>query len=394
MYMSERVRVIHETAKRLREAGIFHHVADPEPVEGGVIHIGGKKLVNFGSCSYLGLETDQRLLAGAHRALLDYGTQFSSSRAYVSAPLYAELQMLLSRIAGNRPIAMGSTTTLLHAAALPALVEAGDTVIYDAQVHNSVQAVLPTLVAMGARVELTPHNDLARVEALATTASGRAFYLCDGVYSMHGDTVPVAELFALLDRCPRLFAYVDDAHGFGSTGRCGAGVVLGHRGLHERMFVIASLAKALATAGAFIVCPSAELADRIFSSGSTMIFSGPILPAGLGAAIAGARILLSDDLPALQAQLGERVAAFNEAVARHGLDVQTGPTPLKFVKIGAAERAIAACRRVLDDGFFTNVAVYPAVPREGAGIRVLLNVHQRLEDVRGVVDSIAGALGR
>ena len=35
--MSERVRVVHETAKRLREAGIFHRIADQEPVEGGVI---------------------------------------------------------------------------------------------------------------------------------------------------------------------------------------------------------------------------------------------------------------------------------------------------------------------------------------------------------------------
>jgi 7-keto-8-aminopelargonate synthetase-like enzyme len=363
-------------------------------MEGRFIHIDGQKLVNFGSCSYLGLETDARLVAEAHRAMLDYGTQFSTSRAYVSAPLYAELQALLSRIVGDRPIAIGTTTTLLHAAALPTLAEATDTVIYDVQVHNSVQSVLPTLLALGARVESVAHNDLSAVEEIANAAEGRAFYLCDAVYSMYGDTVPVDELFGLLDRCPKLWAYVDDAHGFGWAGRHGAGVVLGERSLHERMFVVLGLAKALAASGALIACPTAELADRIFSSGSTMIFSGPILPAGLGAAIAASRILLSDELPVLQARLEQRVACFIEAAARCDLDVAPGPTPLKYVRIGAPDVAVAACRRVFDEGFFTNVAVYPAVPREGAGIRVLLNVHQTLDDVRGVVESLASALRR
>ena len=97
-----------------------------------------------------------------------------------------------------------------------------------------------------------------------------------------------------------------------------------------------------------------------------MIFSGPILPAALGAAIAGARIFLSDELPALQAQLAERVATFVESAAEHGLSVAPGRAPLKYLKVGAPEHAIAACRRVFDDGFFTNIAVYPAVPRDGA----------------------------
>jgi 7-keto-8-aminopelargonate synthetase-like enzyme len=390
--MSQRVKIVHETAKQLREAGIFHRVADNERIDGRFVHIDGRKLVNFGSCSYLGLEHDRRLLDGARDAMTAFGTQFSSSRAYVSAPPYRELSTLLSRIVGDRPIAIGSSTTLLHAAALPVLVEAGDTVLYDVQVHNSVQSVLPTLAALGARIEGVAHNDLAAVERLANAAETRAFYLCDGVYSMHGDTVPVDELFALLERCRKLWVYVDDAHGFGTAGRHGAGVVLGERALHERMFVAFGLSKALAAAGAFLVCPTPELADRVFSVGSTMIFSGPILPAGLGAAIAGARILLSDELPPLQARLAERVACFLETAAAEGLEVSSGSTPLKYLKIGAPDDAIAACRRVLDDGFFTNVAVYPAVPRHAAGIRVLFTVNQTLSDVKDLVKSLASAL--
>jgi 7-keto-8-aminopelargonate synthetase-like enzyme len=391
--MSKRVELVHETARRLRAAGIFHRVADNRYVEGRFIALDGRKLKNFGSCSYLGLEREPRLVQAAYEAMLVCGTQFSSSRAYVSAPQYEELQALLTRIVGGQPVVIGSTTTLLHAAALPVLVEAGDIVLYDAQVHNSVQSVLPTLAAAGARIESVAHNDLDAVERVVKAAGQRVFYLCDAVYSMYGDCVPVEDLFALLDRRQNLWAYVDDAHGFGWAGRNGAGIVIGEHGLHERMFVAFGLSKGMAATGAFLACPTAALADRVFSVGSTMIFSGPIVPAALGAAIAGARILLSDELPALQARLAERVATFDEAAATHGLSVPLGRTPLKYLKIGAPEDAIAACRGAFDDGFFTNVAVYPAVPRDGAGIRVLFNVHQTLDDVRGVVKSLAAALG-
>jgi 7-keto-8-aminopelargonate synthetase-like enzyme len=209
-----------------------------------------------------------RVVVEAHRAMLDYGTQFSTSRAYVSAPLYAELRALLSRIVGGRPIAVGTTTTRLHAAALPALTEAADSVIYDAQIHNSVQSVLPTLAALVARLEGVVHNDLEAAERLSKAAAGRVLYVCDAVCSMFGDTVPVSELFALLDRCPNLWAYVDDAHGFGWAGRFGAGIVLGERELHERMFVALGLAKALAASGAFLVCPTPSSRIAYFPPGA------------------------------------------------------------------------------------------------------------------------------
>ena len=120
---------------------------------------------------------------------------------------------------------------------------------------------------------------------------------------MHGDRLPLDELRALLDRHPSLFAYVDDAHGVGWTGRHGAGVVLGHRPLHERMAVALGLAKGFGSGGAALALPNAELATRVFSCGGPMIFSGPIQPAQLGAAIAAARIFLSSEIEVLQARL-------------------------------------------------------------------------------------------
>jgi 7-keto-8-aminopelargonate synthetase-like enzyme len=387
-----KVEILHDIAKRLRRAEVTQLTVEDEAIDGRLITIGRRRVVNFGSCSYLGLETDRRLVEGAQQATAKYGTVFSTSRAYLSAPPYTRLTALLSQIAGGRPVAIGSSTTLLHAAALPVVVAPGDTVAYDAEVHPSIQAMLPTLAALGARCAAVPHQGLAHVEAIAAVNPGRTFYLADGVYGMHGDTLPLDALWSTLERNPRLWAYVDDTHGAGWTGRDGAGWVLGQRPLHDRMFVVIGMSKALAAGGGFIACPTPELADAIVSVGGPSIFSGPMQPPLLGAAVAAAELLLSDELAPLQARLGEWIRYFDAECRRHGLvGVIPSATPIKFLQVGSAQRATAICRRVLDDGFFTNVAIFPTVGVDAAGVRVLLNLHQTPHDITRLVRSLRDA---
>jgi 7-keto-8-aminopelargonate synthetase-like enzyme len=158
------------------------------------------------------------------------------------------------------------------------------------------------------------------------------------------------------------------------------------------MFVVLGMAKAFAAAGAFIVCPTPELADAIFSCGGPSIFSGPLSPPVLGAAIAAAELLLSNELPALQERMLAQIRRFDDAAARLGLSrLSPSETPIKFLEVGSAQRAAAVCRRLLIDGYFANVAVYPAVGVNAAGVRVLLNLHQTADDVAGVVQSLRDA---
>lgn len=163
----------------------------------------------------------------------------------------------------------------------------------------------------------------------------RVFYLCDGVYSMHGDIASLDALFEVLDRAPALFAYVDDAHGVGWAGRHGAGVVLGERRLHPRMAVALSLNKAFAAGGGCVVLPEAELARRVFTCGGPLIFSGPLPPAQLGAAVASARIFLSHEIDVLQAELRSRIDLFDVLAATAGIEclVRTR-SPIRFIELG------------------------------------------------------------
>ena len=89
--------------------GLVRQVAEDERFDGRSITLDGRRLINFGSCSYLGLETDARLKTAACEAVLRYGVQFSTSRAYVSAPLYREFESLLSEMVG-RTVAVRKTS--------------------------------------------------------------------------------------------------------------------------------------------------------------------------------------------------------------------------------------------------------------------------------------------
>ena len=185
----------------------------------------------------------------------------------------------------DAPLVVAQTTTLAHLAALPILVGKDDAVVCDQMVHNSVQAVLPTLAAAGTTCRFVRHNRMDRLDQLVGVLAAehrRVWYLADGVYSMHGDVAPLDQLRELASRHDRLWLYIDDAHGVSWSGRHGRGTVLGNGGAPPRTVMVASLAKAFSAGGAVIVTPDAETARFIRTCGSTLIFSGPAAAGAAG----------------------------------------------------------------------------------------------------------------
>ena len=218
------------------------------------------------------------------------------------------------------------------------LVESTDAVLLDHQVHASVQMAANQLRVKGATVELIRHNNMERLEAMIARLApkhSRIWYMADGVYSMFADLAPFAALRELLDRHPQLQLYVDDSHGVGWAGKHGRGPALDALGGHPRVIAACSLNKSFAAAGGAIVFPNAELRRRVRTAGGPMIFSGPIQPPLLGAAIESAKIHLSDELPVLQAALRERIDLFTDLADEFCLPLASRDvTPIRYVPLG------------------------------------------------------------
>lgn len=375
---------IHSIIDACREKGIVHRTIEDHRLRGRTITLNAKELVNFGSCSYLGLELDERVMTGAIEAVQQYGAQLSSSRAYLSNPLYKELESLLDELFQAHTI-VTANTTLAHQSALPVLIDEGDLVIADHQVHATVRTAADLTRLYGAELKIIRHNDMERLENILNRHSvdRRAiWYLADGVYSMHGDFAPMSELSRLLQAYPNFYLYIDDAHGMSWTGNHGCGYVLSKLPFHPHMVVAISLNKSFGAGGGALILPTKELRDRVFTLGGPMIFTGPLQPASLGAAVASARIHLSDEIRAMQKDLRHRIQYFQRLALELELPiVNLDESPTQFLGMGSTRLATAMVRRLFERGLWTNIAAPPAVSARSSGVRAGITRHLELADL-------------
>lgn len=387
----EAIRLVYRRMEQAKRSGLIRLRVEDQAPNGETITIEGEKLVNFGSCAYLGLNVDPRLKAGAIEAVEQYGPVFSSSTAYTSVDLYTELENNLTRIFGGT-VLIPTTTTLGHLSVLPVLVAPGDLVLLDHQVHASVQLTSHLLRGLGAVVEDVPHNDTAALEQRLEAGAGsheRVWYLADGIYSMYGDTAPVADIVALLDRYENLHVYFDDAHGVGWRGRHGIGHVLTEAALHERMIVIGSLAKSWGAGGSVLVLPNEELAERVLLAGATFTFSGPLHPAELGAAVAASYIHLSSERDERERRLTDQIEYVRSRLVAAQLPaLSLEPTPIWFLRVGTLDNAIELGRRMMREGFYVNLSGFPVVPMGMDGIRFTNTVYHDQEQLAAFMDAL------
>jgi 7-keto-8-aminopelargonate synthetase-like enzyme len=237
------------------------------------------------------------------------------------------------------------------------------------------------------------HNDMKALDRRLnelTTRYERIWYLGDGVYSMFGDLAPVEELNQLLQRYKALHLYLDDAHGMSWTGQHGRGHVLSHLLERDRVVVALSMAKGFSACGGVLVFPNTDLLRLVRNCGGPMIFSGPIQPPVLGAAIASARLHLSEEITVLQQELRDRIRLFNHLMQEKALPlISPALTPIRFVPTGLTPVAHNLMHRLVEDGFFPNIAGFPATPLKNSGIRITITRHHTSNDIRSLVDALA-----
>lgn len=392
---SQHERTLDVVATQFRRgmaAGLARIRVEDQAPTGETITIDGRKYLNFGSCAYLGLNVDPRVKDAAIDAVRQYGPVFSSSAAYTSVDLYGELESKVTEIFGGT-VLLPTTTTLGHLAALPVLVSPDDLVLLDRQVHASVQLAAQVLKGGGTTIATVPHNDMAALAKRVADASTRyekVWYLADGIYSMYGDTASVRAFRPLLDQFENLHVYFDDAHGVGWQGLHGRGHVLTEMELHPRLVIAASLSKSWGTGGAVLVFPDPEVAERVLLTGSTFIFSGPIHPAELGAAVAAADIHLSDEHAERQAELVRQIDHVRDRIVDLQLPVKSlARTPIWFVRIGSFDNAMEACHRLMESGFYVNLSGFPAVPVGEDGFRFTQTLYQSDRDLDDLLDAIS-----
>jgi 7-keto-8-aminopelargonate synthetase-like enzyme len=392
MEISEFTSTVDDMHAEAQRRGLFFQHAQDDRLQGRRLQLEGRDMLAFTSCSYLGLEYHPAMIEGVKEAVDRYGTQFSASRAYCSAPHYQELEGALDQVFGGH-VLVCSSTTMAHQAALPVLVTEKDAIIYDNQVHHSVQIAITLCRANGTAVEMVRHREIEKsLETVKRLAAKHrtVWFACDGVYSMFGDLAPFGLLRRILDVAPNVRIYVDDAHGMSWAGRHGRGLFLSHMPLSERVVLATSFAKAYAAGGGCLVFADRTERELVHRAGAAQLFNGPMQPPMLGASLASAKVHLSDEIVDRQRTLRDRVLLTNELLLASGLPLLArNESPIFFLGMGRPDTAFAVAERMKQDDIFVNVSMYPTVPLKRSGIRLAITAIHSEEDIRRTVDAFA-----
>lgn len=372
--------------KILADKNLIFQYFEDEEYNGRTITLNGKKLIYMASCSYLGLETHQKLKEGAINAVIKYGTQTPSSRAILSCPIYKKIEELLPQMFPGYSVIF-QTVTLAHCSILPLLIDNNDVIIIDAYAHNSIRMASKLCIANGTQTFVSRHNDMNFLEYLIKRINKEKkykniWYCCDGIYSIHGNKCDIENLYKLLDKYDNFYAYIDDAHGTGWCGKNGSGYVFGTYGTHQKAIIIHSFAKSMAALGGCVIVQDEKIANIIKYTAQTMIFSGPIQPPTLGALYESIKIHLSEELNTLQNKLHTYINYFRKKSSDHGIELATkDDTPIQLLKIGDLSKTYLLQKYLFENGFFTTTTTYPAIAKGDEGIRITLTNHLQKEDI-------------
>lgn len=384
---------VDEVFSEAKQQGILHLYAEGDVFTGRKIRVRQKDLYHFGTTGYLGLEQDIRLKEAAIEAISKYGTQFPLSKSYISNPLYGALEEKVAQMYDS-PVIITKNSTLGHLGVIPSIVDDNDAIVLDHQVHWSVQSAAKVLKTRSVPIEMIRHNHLDMLEDKIKKLSSKykkIWYMADGVYSMYGDVAPVGDLMRLCSKYPQLHLYLDDVHGMSWIGKHGTGYVLSQlKELPENVLLFGTLSKTFGASGAVAVCTDRKRYHKIKNFGGPLTFSAQLEPASVAAAIASADIHLSPEIYSLQNELSERIALFNALLAKTELPlVERNNSPVFYIGTGMPITGYNFVNRLMKEGFFVNLGIFPAVPAKNTGVRITISRHNQEEEIKSLVDAMA-----
>lgn len=346
----------------------------------------GRERIMLGSNCYLGLASDSRVKQAAADALEQYGTGLTGSRLMNGTTrLHEELEAEIADWMWTEASLV--TTTGYHAniSAIAGLVDRGDTVICDRFDHASIQ---DGCVLSGATVRRFEHGsleDLERQLQLATQDDGGVLVVADGVYSMEGKIGEIGEIVELCGRY-EVRVMIDEAHAVGVLGATGRGTCELF-GVEDDVDIrMGTFSKALASCGGFLAADE-DVIDYLRYIRNPFLFTASGVPAALGAALAAVKICRSPEGAERFAKVRENSLYLHGGLKDLGFKVNESfemsdgedvVSPVVAVTIGDDIQSAIFWNRLFENGVYTNAAVYPSVPRDGALIRAsVMALHEK-----------------
>lgn len=374
-----------QDAEMIKKAGVYPYFRVIECGQDTEVLLNGKKVLMFGSNSYLGLTNHPKIKEASKKAIDKYGTGCAGSR-FLNGTLdiHIELERKLAAYVNKEAALLFSTGFQVNLGVLSCITGRNDYLILDEYDHASL--IDGSRLSFSKTVKYR-HNDMADLEQKLANLPDEAVKLIvvDGVFSMEGDIVKLPEIVDLADKYG-VNVMVDDAHSLGVLGEKGAGTA-SHFGVNDQIDLIGgTFSKSLASLGGF-VAGDEVLIDYLKHKARSLIFSASMTPASAASVIAALEIIQSE--PERIDQLWANTRYAKQLLSEEGFEMGPTESPIIPVYIRDNHKTFQITKMLQEDGIFVNPVVSPAVPSDASLIRFSLMATHTFSQIEEAVEKLA-----
>ncbi len=365
-----------------RQQSLYRSTRMVESAQQTHIKMENKTYLNFCSNDYLGLANHPDVIQAFQNAANHYGVGTGSAHLINGhSRIHQQLEQALAEFTGRQNALLFSTGYMANMGTINALMQRGDVIHADRLNHASL---IDASLLSKARMLRYRHNDLSHLhknlQKQTLKPCPNQMIVCDAVFSMDGDLAPIKQLSTLAKQ-NQAWLMLDDAHGLGVLGKTGAGL-LEQENLSEQdvPILMATLGKALGTAGAFIA-GSEDLIEYLKQTARTWIYTTAMPSAIAAASLESLRIVKQETWR--REKLQALIKQFREGVQQLGLKLMPSDTAIQPIVLGCASQAVQVSEALFQQGILVSAIRPPTVPKNTARLRITLSaMHTEAEIVR------------
>ncbi len=355
------------------------------PFESGGLHttIDGKPIVNFSSNDYLGLTNHPKAKEAAKAAVDQFSCGLSSSRVQATATKHVELEERLAKWFGFDGCLIFTTGYQAMVGTIQALADKDTTIVLDNLSHACI--LDGTFLAAGTpmrapEIRFFNHNSAKALDRVLRKRDRKnALVLIEGIYSLDGDEGNVEEFIEVCAKHENTVIVCDDAHGTGTLGKGGRGIIEKY-GLEGKIpVVISTFSKTFGGIGGVLLGES-DVIDLIKHNARSLLFSAS-LPVPVVAAASTILDMLESDGEALVSELHEKAGYMRKGLTEIGFDLGDSNTHIMPIMIRDETKAMLLHMALLQNGVLMVPIMYPAVKQGEERLRLNVTRGHTYEDM-------------
>jgi len=357
------------------------------------MNFNGKEVITWSVNDYLGLANDPEVRKIDAEAAAKYGSAYPMGARLMSGhtDLHEKLQNQLAEFVNKEAAYVLNFGYQGILSTIDSLVSKNDVIVYDIDSHACI--IDGVRLHLGKRFTYQ-HNDMESLEKnlnratkIAEETNGGILVISEGVFGMRGEQGKLKEIVELKKKF-KFRLLVDDAHGFGTLGKTGAGAGE-EQGVQDKIDVyFATFAKSLASTGAFIASDK-EIIDFLKYNMRSQVFAKSLQMQLVEGILK--RLEMLRTRPEFKQKLWDNVNKLQSGLKERGFDIGTTQSCVTPVYLkGSVPEAMALVKDLRENHkIFCSIVVYPVIPKGLILLRLIPTASHNFDDIQETLEAFS-----